>query len=193
MINANPVGDAFGFPSQRAHQPLTIRSIQLDMNYTITAANESHYPGLHHAFDIVAREEKYLSFTQAPPLEQSIAFYQNLQRLGAPHFVALEGSEVVGWVDVSPRVGESRAHIGTLGIALVPAARHKGIGTQLMQAAIEHSWANGLTRLELSVRADNHPAKALYERFGFELEGIMRRGFLIAGQYHDVCAMALLR
>ena len=163
------------------------------MNYTISPTDESHFPGLHRAIDVVAREEKYLAFTQAPPLEQSVAFYRSLQNSGAPHFVALDGSEVVGWVDVSPCMGETRAHIGVLGIALLPSARHKGLGAQLMQAAIDRSWAAGLSRIELTVRDDNINARALYERFGFEVEGILRRGNLVAGQYNDVVAMALLR
>lgn len=163
------------------------------MNYTIEPAIESHFVGLHRAIDLVAREKSYLAFTQAPPLEQSLAFYRGLQSVGAPHFVALEAAEVVGWVDVSPLMGESRAHIGALGIALVPSARHKGLGARLMQAAIDKSWAKGLSRIELSVRADNVNAKALYERFGFELEGTLRRGNLIDGQYHDVYVMSLLR
>ena len=163
------------------------------MNYAIVPADESHFPGLHRAIDIVAREEKYLAFTQAPPLEQSIAFYRNLQRSGSPHFVALDGSEVVGWVDVSPLFGESRAHIGTLGIALLPKARHQGLGAELLNAAIERSWSNGLSRIELTVRADNANAVALYKRFGFELEDALRRGSLISGQYHDVFIMSLLR
>ena len=116
-----------------------------------------------------------------------------LRRSGAPHFVVLKEGEIVGWVDVSPQMGESRAHIGILGIALLPSARHEGLGARLMQAAIDTSWEKGLSRIELHVRADNINAKALYERFGFEIEGILRRGSLIDGQYHDVYVMALLR
>ena len=163
------------------------------MRYTIAPAREGHFLSLHRATDTVAREKKFLAFTQAPPLEQSIAFYRGLQRAGAPHFVALDGASVVGWVDVAPQVGESRAHIGTLGIALLPAVRHKGIGSRLMQAAIDQSWAKGLTRIELTVRTDNAKAKALYERFGFKQEGILRRSCLIENQYHDMYFMALLR
>ena len=113
---------------------------------------------------------------------------------GFPHFVAVDGSgKVVGWCDVSPVFGHSRAHIGVLGIALLPEARGRGLGAQLLQAAIDKSWARGLTRLELSVRADNPKAKALYERFGFEHEGLLRHASLIDGIYHDAHAMALLR
>ena len=164
------------------------------MPYTLAPATEAHYSSLHRAIDIVAREEKYLAFIQAPPLEQSFSFYRALKACGAPHFVALDGEgEVVGWVDVSPQMGEARAHIGTLGIALLPAARRQGLGERLMRAAIDAAWAKGLTRIELSVRADNTRAMALYERCGFEYEGTLRRGFCIAGQNCDVRLMGLLR
>jgi len=105
------------------------------MPYTLAPATEAHYSSLHRAIDIVAREEKYLAFIQAPPLEQSFSFYRALQVCGAPHFVVLDGEgEVVGWVDVSPQMGEARAHIGTLGIALLPVARRQGLGERLMRA-----------------------------------------------------------
>lgn len=43
------------------------------------------------------------------------------------------------------------------------------------------------------MRSDNANAKALYERMGFELEGICRRSVRVDGEYHDSLAMALLR
>ena len=101
--------------------------------------------------------------------------------------------QIVGWADVLPGTGQTRAHVGTLGIGLIPAARHRGIGAQLMRAAIDGAWARGLTRIELSVRADNANAKALYERLGFELEGVRCRSVRVDGDYHDSYAMALLR
>jgi putative acetyltransferase len=143
--------------------------------------------------DTVARERKYLSFTQAPAWEQSVAFYRGLASAGFPHFLAVDGDEVLGWVDVSPQFGDSRFHIGTLGIGLIPRARHQGIGAGLMRVAIEKAWSKDLTRIELTVRSDNIAAKALYERFGFQTEGTLRRGCRIDGEYFDVHIMALLR
>jgi ribosomal protein S18 acetylase RimI-like enzyme len=163
------------------------------MSHEIVPTHESHFESLHRALDIVAREHKYLALMQAPPLERSVAFYRGLIEAGFPHVVALDGARVVGWYDVSPVFGQSRAHIGLLGIALLPEARHQGLGARLLQAAIDRSWARGLTRIELSVRADNLNAKALYERFGFAHEGVQRRATLIDGVYHDAHAMALLR
>ena len=48
-------------------------------------------------------------------------------------------------------------------------------------------------RLELSVYADNTRAIALYERFGFEREGLYRAYAWRAGAYVDSVAMARLR
>jgi L-amino acid N-acyltransferase YncA len=164
------------------------------MNYSVTPTAERHFESLHKALDIVAREQKYLALTEAPPWEQSLAFYRNVLATGFPHFVAVDDSDkVVGWCDVSPVFGHSRAHIGLLGIALLPEARQKGLGALLLQAAIDKAWVRGLTRIQLAVRADNLSAKALYERFGFEHEGTCRRATLIDGIYHDAHAMALLR
>jgi RimJ/RimL family protein N-acetyltransferase len=159
----------------------------------IERASKRHFEGLHAALDTVAREQRYLAFTQAPPRNDAFDFYRSILAGDGCQFVAVADDGVLGWCDVLPARGQARAHIGTLGIGLVPAARHRGIGARLMQAAIACAWAQGITRIELSVRADNANAKALYERLGFQVEGLMRRAFCLQGQYFDGIAMALLK
>jgi putative acetyltransferase len=163
------------------------------MVYNVVPAEERYYASLHEALDSVAREKKFLSTTKAPPLEQSVAFYKALAAAGMAHYLVLEGERVVGWVDVARTFGQSRAHVGILGMALIGEARHKGLGSVLLAAAIAHSWKQGLSRLELTVRADNLNAQALYKRFGFQQEGVLRNGCLVDGQYFDMHFMALLR
>jgi ribosomal protein S18 acetylase RimI-like enzyme len=161
--------------------------------YVVVPTADEHFVGLHGALDVVAREGRFLAFLQAPSLEESLAFYRHIVTNDLCQFVALEDGKVVGWCDILPAAGESRAHVGRLGIGLLPNARRKGIGTRLLDATIAKAFAKGLTRIELTVRTDNGNAKALYERFGFTIEGIQRRCFLVDGQYHDAYAMALLR
>ncbi len=163
------------------------------MSTLVVATEEVHLPDLYTVIDSVAREGKYLAFTKAPPWEQSVAFYRGLLKAGSPYFVAVAGTKVVGWCDVSLLMGESRAHIGVLGIGLLQKFRHQGLGCKLMEAAIAKSWAIGLRRIELNVREDNHNAKALYERLGFETEGLRRKASVIGDEVHNVWAMALLR
>ncbi|MEC5387521.1 GNAT family N-acetyltransferase [Uliginosibacterium sp. H3] len=162
------------------------------MDFTISPNEERHFASLHAVLDVVAREQRYLAFVQAPPFEQSLVFYRNIIARDLCQFVALEADELVGWCDILPVMGESRAHIGTLGIGLLPRVRGKGLGRKLLDTTIAKAWHKGLTRIELSVRVDNPVAIALYERIGFQHEGTRRNASLIAGRYCDTYAMALL-
>ena len=165
------------------------------MSISIAPASEKHFEGLHLALDTVAREKSYLVFLKAPPRNEAYAFFHRIAINGYCQLVALDDDTdtVVGWCDILPEHGEARSHVGTLGIGLTPAARHRGIGSMLMEAAIASAWAKGLKRIELTVRADNHNAKRLYERFGFETEGLNRSVFCVNGEFFDTCSMALLR
>lgn len=162
------------------------------MSYSVVPVAEIHFAELHRALDIVAREKLFLAFTQAPPFEESLAFYRSIVAGDLCQFVALEGTSVVGWCDILPTHGEARSHVGHLGMGLIPKARRKGLGAKLLEAAISKARAKGLTRIELTVRTDNTNAKALYERFGFMVEAIQQRAMRIDSQYHATYAMALL-
>ncbi len=70
----------------------------------------------------------------------------------------------------------------------------KGVGTALMGAALDlaDNWLD-LTRVELTVYTDNAAGIALYEKFGFEIEGTHRRYAFRNGEYVDAYSMARLR
>ncbi len=57
-----------------------------------------------------------------------------------------------------------------------PAYRRKGIATALFDELKDYAEKEKLERITLEVRASNVSARALYERLGFEEEGI-RPGF----------------
>lgn len=68
-------------------------------------------------------------------------------------------------------------HVGVLSLATHPVHQRHGHARALLGALIEGARADGLLRLELYVRDDNHRAIALYESLGFVLEG-SRRAFV---------------
>jgi putative acetyltransferase len=101
---------------------------------------------------------------------------------------------VVGSLSVEASARFRRRHVGVIGMSVHREWRGRGVGTALMAAAVPlaENWL-GLSRLELTVYVDNAAAIALYRKFGFEVEGTMRRYALRDGQYVDSHAMARLR
>jgi ribosomal protein S18 acetylase RimI-like enzyme len=69
--------------------------------------------------------------------------------------------------------------------------RRQGIGTKLMERAIIEAKGQGLERIELEVYASNTPAINLYEKRGFNHEGVKRRARKLDGVYDDIIVMAL--
>jgi putative acetyltransferase len=106
--------------------------------------------------------------------------------------VAVVEAEVVGQIDIhtSPH-HPRRRHAGEIGMAVRDEFQGRGIGTALLQAAVDvaDNWLN-LLRLELEVYADNEPAVRLYKKCGFVIEGTLVRYGYRAGQYVDVYTMA---
>jgi RimJ/RimL family protein N-acetyltransferase len=61
-----------------------------------------------------------------------------------------------------------------------------------MRLTIERELSAGLNRIELTVRAPNKGVLALYEKFGFVLEGVQRNAIRADGRYEDLLCMGLL-
>lgn len=160
--------------------------------FSIAPIQEAHFSSLYAALDSIARERRYLAFLQAPPKEAAWVFYRHLVNANLCHFVAVHAGRVVGWCDILPLSGEARAHAGRLGMGVVAAHRRQGLGRRLIQAALAKAHAQGMSRIELSVRTDNLAAKTLYERVGFAVEGVQRSALQIDGQNYDAYCMALL-
>ena len=67
------------------------------------------------------------------------------------------------------------SHIAYLGgVAIDPAFAGKGLGQTMMQEIISLGASKNLKRIELSTGVHNLRAAALYEKCGFEREGILR-------------------
>ncbi len=56
-------------------------------------------------------------------------------------------------------------------LAVLPDFRGHGIGQSLLDEVEERARQHGCCRVTLEVRTDNHRARRLYERFGFEASG----------------------
>lgn len=162
------------------------------INIEIIPITEEHIQGFWSAVDSVARESKYLSFLQGPPINSTRDFVLGNIEGDWPHFIAVSDGLIIGWCDISALDRPVFAHIGSLGIGILAPYRGLGIGKKLLQTAIQKAEQKGLTRIELTVREKNKSAIALYKKFGFEIEGIHKKGVCIDGKYENHLCMALL-
>ena len=127
--------------------------------------------------------------------------------------ILIRAREPADMADITELLNQPRAIWGTLQMPLVSLdARQKravaspagdlhlvdervavrGLEVQAALVGQADNWLN-LKRLELNVWSDNSRAMALYERFGFEREGVFRNYAWRDGAYADSVAMARLR
>lgn len=99
---------------------------------------------------------------------------------------ALIGSATVWGIDTHNR----NAH---LGLGLVPAARGKGYGTDVVSVLCRYGFVvRGLQRLQVETLADNHAMLRAAEHNGFVREGTLRRSSWVMGEFLDDVVLGLL-
>ena len=84
--------------------------------------------------------------------------------------VALDGERVAGYVGSQSVMGES----DMMNVAVHPDYRRQGIAEKLVLELVEALKEKGNHCLTLEVRASNEPAKALYEKLGFQQIGLRK-------------------
>lgn len=162
------------------------------MAIEIRLITEADIAGFREALDSVAKEKRYLASFEAPDLEKVTKFVLDNIATNVSQFVALDGSRVVGWADISPEHAAAIKHVGSLGMGIISEYRGQGIGERLLLACVEKAQRNGISRVALEVRIDNESAIKLYEKVGFRTEGVMTDSMLVDGTYFDTLLMSLV-
>ena len=100
------------------------------------------------------------------------------------------GDELIadGSINVLPR---RMSHRAELAMTVKKAYWNQGIGSMLMEHLIQYAKEHGIELIYLDVRADNHAAIHLYEKFGFQQTGTLPAYFKIGNDYFDFWSMCL--
>ncbi|NMP24314.1 GNAT family N-acetyltransferase [Sulfobacillus harzensis] len=110
------------------------------------------------------------------------------------HFwVAEDQGQLVGFLRLVGNRPRRLQHTALVVMGIRQSYWGQGLGTRLMETAIDWAKEQGLSRLELTVVADNWRALALYLKMGFQVEGFRRRSLRMAdGTYREEYSMAKL-
>jgi L-phenylalanine/L-methionine N-acetyltransferase len=108
--------------------------------------------------------------------------------------VAVVDGEVVGTIGLHTTTRPRLRHKADIGMMVRDDWQGKGVGSAMMLAVVDlaDKWLN-LTRIELTVFTDNEPAIALYRKFGFQIEGTLRKFAFRDGEFVDAYTMARIK
>lgn len=101
-------------------------------------------------------------------------------------------NEIVGIASITSVQKERMKHNGTLGISIRKKYWGIGLGSEIMAYLIDWAKSNKITKkINLLVREDNIRGVKLYEKFGFEKEGLLKKDICVNGIYYNTIAMGL--
>jgi RimJ/RimL family protein N-acetyltransferase len=105
-------------------------------------------------------------------------------------FVAEVNGSIVGRLSIARDPHPASEHVADLGLMVARDYRRHGAGTALMEEAERWARGAGVRKLELHVFPHNEPAIALYERLGYEREGLRRGHYRRGAELVDAVLMA---
>jgi RimJ/RimL family protein N-acetyltransferase len=144
-----------------------------DTGVTVREATEDDLLGAFEVYETVAAEGRWIGAELPVDRERRLEKWRATLRHPREAFFVATASDgtIVGNASLE------WAGVGDLGMAVLPTWRGKGVGSALLQACIDWGRREQIHKIELRVWPHNAPAIALYEKFGFEREGNLKRHY----------------
>lgn len=107
-------------------------------------------------------------------------------------FILTDGDQRLGFVGLFDI--EQRHRNAEFAIMIDPVHQGKGYAAAATKLAIDYAFSVlNLHKLYLIVARANEKAKHIYEKVGFQVEGVMNEHFFINGEYHDAVTMCMFQ
>lgn len=107
-------------------------------------------------------------------------------------FIAEEYGVIIGYIRAKRSVFRRSFHTAFIIIGIRRNYAGKGIGTTFFESLDYWVGIHNIKRLELTIQCRNTGLLQLYERNGFEIEGIRKEGMQVNGIFHAEYYMAKL-
>ena len=166
------------------------------MNYLIREANIEDAKNVIEYIKIVSDETDFLisdSSERNFTVKKEKEFLQNIQNsILEKMFLCEIENKIVGICSIEGVNKIRIKHRVDLAITVLKNYWGNKIGEKLIDYAIEYCKSNSIKKIELIVRIDNERAIKLYKKFGFEIEGEIKKFIYFGGNYYNCYFMGLL-
>jgi len=169
------------------------------MTFTVRQAIPADARGYINLIKSILREQPPVDTPYAPdefdpPIERIRDRIADVAIMDNSLFLVAEAErQIVGTLTCGGGTLQADEHMTALGIYVAKDWRDQGIGNVLLARCVEWARRSPLVeRVELEVYAHNARAIHLYEKYGFEREGIKRRLYYQNGKPIDMLIMALI-
>ncbi len=162
----------------------------------IKEATKDYAQHMVNFYNVVGGETDFLSFGKNE-FRQTVEDYKNFvesTRLEQNSILLLAtlNDEIISIASINSSQKDRMKHVGTLGIVISEQFTGQGLGRKMMEQLIQWATSNGITnKISLVTREDNVLAIELYEKLGFEKEGLIKKDNLINGVYYNTLVMGL--
>jgi len=107
--------------------------------------------------------------------------------------VAEVNGRIAGFSRCAGNTLKRSSHRVEFGIGVLKEFWGYGIGKKLLEESINWADSNGIKKICLHVLETNEKASELYKRYGFEVEGVLKKDKLLSdGKYYDTIVMGRL-
>ena len=159
--------------------------------FTVRAALPTDASALEALHRGIYDEGRWFVGDGAPSAETLRSRLRLLDEKRSSYLVAVgRDGGLQGWLELHRLTPQRLLHVAVLTLAVGQPYRRQGVAGALLAAAYPWAAAASVLKLQLSVRAGNGAAVALYEREGFVLEGCERNQVFDDGGFEDNLLMA---
>lgn len=154
-----------------------------------------HPDDIDSLYPIITHPEVYKTLLRLPTMEKSeMQEWANKQVNGRYRLVVTHQEEAIAFGSLDQNLRARLIHSGRIGLYVSPDFWGQGVGSLLLTGLLDiaDNWLD-LRRIQLEVFTDNQAAVRLYEKFGFEIEGMARKIAFGEGRWYDEFVMARLR
>lgn len=160
---------------------------------TIRPASDADVPGILPIYNHAVEHTTAVFEYRPQTLEMRREWFRAKQAAALPVFVAAERETVLGFSTYGPfRAWPAYKYSVELSVYVDPAARGRGLGTDLVRAVIADARARDLHVVMAGITADNAISLRLHERLGFrEVAHIPQVGYKF-GRWLDLKFLQLV-